>query len=86
MVKHIDNTWSSNFLDLLDYGIKNNKCYRYVPVVVDNFSKHGWNIPLKKQSFLFVTNQFPGINNISNRKASIIETDDGKDFINKLFT
>ena len=49
MIKSIDDTWSSDLLDMKDYGIKNNKGYRYISVVVDNFSKFGWTIPLKNK-------------------------------------
>ena len=40
-VHHLDDTWSLDFLDLKDYGPENNKNYRYVSVVIDNFSKFG---------------------------------------------
>ena len=36
-VYHIDDIWSSDILDLKDYGPKNNRGYRYVLVVIDNF-------------------------------------------------
>ena len=29
IVKSTDDTWSSDLLDMNDYGNKNNKCYRY---------------------------------------------------------
>ena len=48
VVKHIDKTWSLGFIDKTDYGIKKKKLYKYILVVIDKFSKHGWNIPLKK--------------------------------------
>ena len=38
-VYHIDNIWSLDILDLKDYGPENNRKYRYVLVVIDNFSK-----------------------------------------------
>ena len=38
-VYHINNAWSSDILDLKDYGVENNKGYRYVFVLVNNFSK-----------------------------------------------
>ena len=44
-VYHIDDTWSLDILDLEDYGPENNKNYRYVLVVNDNFSKFGWTVP-----------------------------------------
>ena len=47
-VYHIDDTWSLDILDLKDYGPENNRNYRYVLVVIDNFSNFGWTIPLIK--------------------------------------
>ena len=44
----IDDTWSLDISDLKDYGPENNRGYRYVLVIIDNFSKFGWCIPLKK--------------------------------------
>ena len=35
MIKSIDDTWSSDLIDMNDYGPKNNKGYRYILVVVD---------------------------------------------------
>ena len=49
-VYDIDDTWSLDILDLKDYGSENNRGYRYVFVIIDNFSKLGWTIPLKKFS------------------------------------
>ena len=46
IAKSIDDTWSADPLDLVDYGVKNNRGYRYVLVCVDNFSQYGWAIPL----------------------------------------
>ena len=45
MIKSIDDTWSSDLLDMKDYGPKNNEGYRYILVVIDNFSNFGWTIP-----------------------------------------
>ena len=38
-VYHFDDTWSLDILDLKDYGPENNRGYRYVLVIIDNFSK-----------------------------------------------
>ena len=48
-VYFIDDIWSLDILDLKDYGPKNNRGYRYVLVIIDNFSKYGWIVPLKKK-------------------------------------
>ena len=46
-VYHIDDIWSLDILDLKDYAPENNRAYRYVLVIIDDFSKFGWTIPLK---------------------------------------
>ena len=45
----IDDIWSSDKLDLKDYGPENNRGFRYVLVMIDNFSKFGWTVPLKNK-------------------------------------
>ena len=47
---HIDDIWSLDILDLKDYGPENNRGHRYVLVIIDNFSKFGWTIPLKNKT------------------------------------
>ena len=42
-------TWSLDSLDLNDYGPKNNRGCRYFLVVIDNFSKFGWTVPLRNK-------------------------------------
>ena len=68
-----------------DYGIKNNKGYRYILVVVDNFSKFGWTIPLKNKYAQSITDAFSQIIKTSRRKPNLLETDDGKEYVNKIF-
>ena len=85
-VYHIDDIWSLDILDLNDYGPKNNRGYRYVLVVIDNFSKFGWTIPLKNKKAEIIKNAFENILKSSKRKPNLIETDDGSEFVNKLFT
>ena len=48
-VYHIDDIWSLDISDLKDYGPKNNTGYRYVLVIIDNFSKFGWTVALKNK-------------------------------------
>ena len=69
-----------------DYGIKNNKGYRYISVVIDNFSKFGWAIPLKNKYAQSITDAFSQIVKSSKRKPNLVETDDGKEYVNKIFT
>ena len=85
IIKSIDDTWSSDLLDMNDYGTKNNKGYRYILVVIDSFSKFGWTIPLKNKYAQSITDAFSQIIKKSRRKPNLLETDDGKEYVNKIF-
>ena len=85
-VYHSDDNWSLNILDLKDYGPKNNRGYRYVLVVIDNFSNYIWTIPLKNKKAQSVKDAFENILKSSRRKPNLIESDDGSQFVGKFFT
>ena len=84
ITRSIDDTWSSDFLDINDYGPKNNRGYRYVLVVIDNFSEFGWTIPLKNKYAQSITDTFSEFIKSSNREPNLLETDDGKEYVNKI--
>ena len=84
-VYHIDEIWSLDILDLKDYGPKNNRGYRYVLVVIDNFSKFGWTVPSKNKNAQTIKDSFENILICSKRKPKLIETDRGKEFYNNIF-
>ena len=84
-VYHIDDTWSSDILDLKDYGPENNRGYRYILVTIDNFSKFGWTIPLKNKNAQTIKDSFENILISSKRKPNLIESDRGKEFYNNIF-
>ena len=84
-VYHIDDIWSLDILDLKDYCPENNRGYRYVLVVIDNFSKYGWTIPLKNKNAQTIKDSFENILINSKRKPGLIETDRGKEFYNNIF-
>ena len=77
---YIDNIWSLEILELKDYRPENNRGYRYVLVVIDNFSKFGWTLPLKNKSAQTIKDSFENILINSKRKPKLIETDRGKEF------
>ena len=85
MIKSIDDTWFSDLLDINDYGIKNKKGYRYILVVIDNFSKFRLTIPLKNKYNQSIADAFSQIIKTSGRKPNLLETDDGKEYVNKTF-
>ena len=84
-VYYIDDIWSLDILDLKDYGPENNRGYRYVLVVIDNFSKFGWTKPLKNKNAQTIKDSFENILISSKRKPNLIETDRGKEFYNNIF-
>ena len=84
-VYFIDDIWSLDILDLKDYGPENNKNYRYVLVVIDNFSKFGWTIPLKNKNAQTIKDSFENILLGSKRKPNSIESDRGKEFYINIF-
>ena len=78
-VYYIDDIWSLDILDLKDYGPENNRNYRYVSVILDNFSKFGWTIPLKNKNAQTIKDSFENILLSSKRKPNLIESDRGKE-------
>ena len=82
---HIDEIWSIDLADMIDYKISNNKNYRYIFIIVDNFSKYLWAIPLKNKYSQTITNEFSNILTTSKRKPLKIESDRGTEFYNSIF-
>ena len=82
-IYHIDDTWSIDLLDLNDYGPKNNRGYRYCLIVIDNFSKYGWAIPIKNKNSQTIKDKFSHI--LDKRKPKNLESDRGKEFYNSTF-
>ena len=83
-VYHIDDNWSFGILDLKDYGPENMSGYRFVVVIIDNFSKFGWTIPLKNKNAQTIKDSFESIMTSSKRKPNLIESDRGKEFYNNI--
>ena len=67
-----------------DYGIKKNKGYRYILVVIDNFSKFAWTIPVKNKYAQSITDAISQNIKTSRRKPNLLETDDGKEYVNEI--
>ena len=82
---HIDEIWSNDLADMIDYKISNNKGFRYIFIVIDNYSKHLWVIPLVNKSSRIITNEFSKILTTSKRKSPKLESDRGAEFYNSIF-
>ena len=62
-----------------------NKGYRYILVLIDNFCKFVWTIPLKNKYAQSITDAFSQILKSSKRKPNPFETDDGEEYVNESF-
>ena len=82
---HIDEIWSSDLADMIDYKTSKNKGFRYIFVIKDNFSKYLLAIPLKNKYSQTITNEFSNILLTSKRKLLKIESDRGTEFYNSIF-
>ena len=82
---HIDEIWSIDLADMIDYKTSNNKGFRYIFIIIDNFSKYLWAIPLKNKYSQTITNEFSNILTTSKRKPLKIESDRGSEFYNSIF-
>ena len=54
----IDDIWSKDILDLKHHGPENSRGFRYVLVMIDNFSKFDWKIPFKNKNAQTIKDSF----------------------------
>ena len=78
---HIDEIWSIDLADMIDYKTSNNKNYRYIFIVIENFSNYLWAKPVKNKYSQTITNEFSNILKTSKRKPLKIESDRGTEFL-----
>ena len=70
---------------MFDYKTSNNKGFRYIFIIIDNFSKHLWAIPLKNKYNQTITNEFSNALNKSKGKLFKLQEDRGSEFYNNIF-
>ena len=80
-----DEIWSIDLADMIDYKISNNKAYRYILIIVNNFNKYLWAIPLKIEFSQTLTIEFSIILSTSKRRLLELESDRGSEFYNFVF-
>ena len=82
---YIDEIWSIDLADMIDYKISNKKRFRYIFVINDKFSKYIWCMVLKHKYSQTITNEFSKILSSSKRSPLKIESDRGAEFYNSIF-
>ena len=45
---HIDEIWSNDLVDMIDYKVSNNKQFGYIFVIIDSYSKYLSGYTIKK--------------------------------------
>ena len=81
----IDEIWSIDLADMVDYKTSNNKGFRYIFVIIDNFSKYIWVIPHKNKYSKTKTHEFSNILSSSKRSPLKLESDRGKEWYKSNF-
>ena len=82
---HFDEIWSLDLIGNIDYKISNNKVYKYMFIIIDNFSKYFSATPLKNKNSQILTKEFSKILTTSNRSPCKIENDRGTELYNSIF-
>ena len=85
LYNHVDEIWSIDLAEFLDDKVSNNKGFRYIFIIIDNFSKYLWAIPLKNKYSQTITNEFSNILTTSKRKPLKLESDRGSKFCDSIF-
>ena len=63
---HIDDIWSIDLVDMVNYKNSNNQGFRYIFLIIDNFSKYLWAKPLRNKYSQTKTQEFSNILTTSN--------------------
>ena len=72
---HIDEIWSTDLADFLDYKTSNNEGIRYIFIINDKFSEFVWAISLKNKFSKTITDEFSNVLTKSKRKPIKVESD-----------
>ena len=65
--------------------LKNNKGLRYIFIIIDNFSKYLWAIPLKNKNSKTITDEFSNVLSKSKRRPLKLELDRGSEWYKSIF-
>jgi transposase InsO family protein len=79
-VKGIDKQWQADLVEMREFSKENDR-YNYLLTVIDCFSKYAWAIPIKNKTAEEIIKSFDNI--FKERKPLKLQTDKGKEFMNK---
>ena len=78
---HIDEIWSIDLADMIDYRISNNKQLRYIFIIIDIFLKYSWCGPLKNKDSQTITQEYSSILTKSKKSPLNLESDRGSKMV-----
>lgn len=81
-VGDIDEQWQADLVDMQEYS-QYNGGYKYILTVIDILSKHAWAVALKDKGGSEVSQAFKNIFRGWGRVPQKLQTDRGKEFLNK---
>ena len=82
---HIDEIWSIDLTDMIDYKLPNNKVFKYIFVILDNYSKFLRAIPLKNKNSQTKTEVFSNILSTSEQSPLKKQSNRVAEFCNFIF-
>ena len=82
---HIDEIRIIDLADMIDYKTSNNKVYKYIFIIIDNFSKYLRAVPLENKYSKTVADVFSNITTTSKRSPIKLESDRGSECYNSIF-
>ena len=78
----VDAIWAADLVVEMQSFSRSNSGYKYIPMIIDVFSKYGWTILLKTKTGLEVTKAFQGLWQ-KQPSPQKLWTDKSKEFYNK---
>jgi hypothetical protein len=82
IVYGIDDQWQTDLVEMREWQTEN-KNYAYILTCIDIFSKYAWVRPVKRKTAEYVHQAFENIFTSSDRVPNKLQTDKGKEFLNR---
>lgn len=82
IITNIDDLWEMDLIDMQKFS-RNNKSCKYILAVIDCFSKFAWCVPIKRKTPDEIIKAFDCIFANTTRRPIKIQSDKGREFVNR---
>lgn len=82
IITNIDDLWEMDLIDMQKFS-RNNNGNRFILAVIDCFSKFVWCVPIKRKTPDEIVKAFDHIFSKTSRRPVKIQSDKGREFVNK---